>query len=1222
MNKQKYKGIWELLVLMVFLCGTVLFAAPTTQTDTLKTKDGKPVPKGLWQAFSEAQHAVEVSKESKEGYACKAYNPKNRYGVRYSKEGVSIKNANWEFGMQLKAYGQESTLTPVSKATLHSKGNTVTYERGKISEWYINGKQGLEQGFTLTKPKDYKENQELILSLAVEGELKPQLKTKEQSLTFYKGKTKAFDYEKLKAFDAKGETLPSRLALVDDKVQILVDAKGASWPVTVDPIFATEQKVVGVTTDTESNDYFGESVAIDGDTAVIGVYGDDDGVANSGSAFVFINTAAGWVTQAKLTASDATTDDNFGISVAIKNNTIVIGANKSDDAGESSGSAYVFVRSGTTWFEDQILTASDASSADEFGISVSLSSETYIIIGAQYADGINQATGAAYAFNRLASTWSETDKIIAPDGATNDAFGHAVAISESGYTVLIGAHVDEFSSGSAYIYTRLAVLWSLQQKLTASDSTNGDFFGFSVALEGETALIGAYQNDDGGSNSGSAYVFTRSATVWSEEQKLLALDDGIDDYFGYAVALDGDTALIGAYQDEGSKEGSAYVFIRSGSVWSQQQKLTASDGENFDFFGRSVAIDGNTVLVGAPFEDNDGLANSGSSYIFTRIGSVWSQEQKLTASKLNYNNDFGYSVSIDNDTALIGAYLDDDLGTDAGAAYVFFYSENTWTQQQKLKASDGTIGDTFGVSVSLLGDTALIGAFTADVGDIDTGAAYVFTRSGTTWSQQQKLIASDDIAYDYFGYSVALSEDTAIIGAYGVNVLNTDDGAAYVFVRSGTTWNQQQKLIADDPGNFDQFGVSVDISNDTVIIGANGVDTQSGSAYIFTRSGTIWSQQQKLIASDAADFDNFGFSVAIVDDIALIGAYRNDAGSEDSGAAYSFTRSGTVWSEQAKLSASDGSANDHFGIDISLSNSTALIGARSTDFNGLNSGSAYMFIRSGTAWIQIKKLIASDGQADESFGRSVSISGDTILVGAPDGYNAGRQNGSAYFNAFECGFAGSIIAETWTMVGLPCTVDANADTVEELFGDTLDPNYYYYRWVVYERDEATDTYVRLNPSDTVEQGKGYWIYSLDNSYWDASGSLTSYPVTFANGCSDPEGCYEIPLTSPDSVDTTRFNLVGYPSNTPIDWGGVRFVVDGSAYSPYRAEDLGYASKSIWKYNGNSYDAYDDTTPGMEGELNSHEGIWVHLLGGSSASTVKLLIPKNSTLSAPPPPPSL
>ncbi len=264
-----------------------------------------------------------------------------------------------------------------------------------------------------------------------------------------------------------------------------------------------------------------------------------------------------------------------------------------------------------------------------------------------------------------------------------------------------------------------------------------------------------------------------------------------------------------------------------------------------------------------------------------------------------------------------------------------------------------------------------------------------------------------------------------------------------------------------------------------------------------------------------------------------------------------------------------------------------------------------------------------DAQGDyQLFGKSVALNGDTVLIGEHNGIIAGARRGAAYFNRFECGFTGPLVADRWTMVGLPCAPDASADTVEELFGDTLDPNNYYYRWVVYKRDEANDDYVRLDLADTVVQGTGYWILSLDNSYWDATGSLTSYPVTLAQGCSDPEGCYEINLTPPENNETTRFNLVGHPGNVPVNWGGARFVVSGTVYSPNRAESNGYASKSIWKYNGNGYDTYDDNTPGMEGELNSHEGIWVQLLGDSSGETVKLLIPVNSVLSDPPAPPSL
>ncbi len=258
----------------------------------------------------------------------------------------------------------------------------------------------------------------------------------------------------------------------------------------------------------------------------------------------------------------------------------------------------------------------------------------------------------------------------------------------------------------------------------------------------------------------------------SEQAKLTASDGASSDFFGVSVSIssDGNTVLVGADQAAPSgktQAGAAYIFTRSGTTWSQQAKLTASDGASSVFFGVSVSIssDGNTVLIGAYQADHSGKSNAGAAYIFTRSGTTWTQQAKLAASDSGYGDLFGHSVSISSDgnTALVGAYLADPSGKiDAGAAYIFTRSDTTWTQQAKLTASDGAYGDSFGISVSISsdGNTARIGAYLADLsGKNATGTTYIFTRSATTWTQQAKLTARDGAVNDRFGQSVSISSD-------------------------------------------------------------------------------------------------------------------------------------------------------------------------------------------------------------------------------------------------------------------------------------------------------------------------------------------------------------------------------------------------------------------------------------------------------------------------------
>ena len=389
----------------------------------------------------------------------------------------------------------------------------------------------------------------------------------------------------------------------------------------------------------------------------------------------------------------------------------------------------------------------------------------------------------------MATIWSEKQKIVASDGEAYDLFGGIISVD--GDTALIGANQDSDNghwSGSAYVFIRTGATWSQQAKLLASDGVAEDIFGYSVALSGDTALIGAMYDGDNGVHSGSAYIFTRTGTTWTQQQKLLASDGVTDAQFGISVALDGDTALIGANRDDdnGIKSGSAYVFTRNGTTWTQQAKLLASDGEAEDRFGFCVALNGDTAFIGSEDDDNGNV--SGSAYVFTRTGTSWAFQQKLLPSDGAALDWFGFSISLDGNTALIGAWLDDDNGVDSGSAYIFTRTGTTWTQQQKLLASDGAAGDQFSAyAVSLHGDTAIIGAYNDDDNGANSGSAYVFTHTGTTWKQQQKITASDGAANDWFGASVALFGDTVLIGSWLDDDKGTNSGSVYVFTKVGLT---------------------------------------------------------------------------------------------------------------------------------------------------------------------------------------------------------------------------------------------------------------------------------------------------------------------------------------------------------------------------------------------------------------------------------------------------
>jgi hypothetical protein len=369
---------------------------------------------------------------------------------------------------------------------------------------------------------------------------------------------------------------------------------------------------------------------------------------------------------------------------------------------------------------------------------------------------------------------------------------------------------------------------------------------------------------------------------WLQEQQITADDGAPNAEFGVSVALHGTTAMVGAQQatiGANEDQGAVYVFDQTGGKWAQSQKLVSSDGAAFDTFGDAVVFQGDTAIVGAYAATVNDFAYQGAAYVFTRSNGTWSQAQKLTSDDGTDFNYFGYSLALDGTTAFIGADL-------LGAVYVFDESGGTWTQSQKLTGSDEGVGDIFGYSVAIEGSTAFVGAYGNNGYQ---GAVYVFTESGGTWTETQKLTADDGLPNTYFGYAIGVSGSTLIVGAWGTNPDGDDTrGAAYVFTESNGTWTQTQKLVADDGAPFDKFGHSVAIDGTHAVIGADGVANAQGAVYVFDESGGSWTQSQKLLASDGQHNDGLGFPVTLDGTRALAGARGWPAGTLV-GAAYFFT---------------------------------------------------------------------------------------------------------------------------------------------------------------------------------------------------------------------------------------------------------------------------------------------------------------------------------------------
>jgi hypothetical protein len=573
--------------------------------------------------------------------------------------------------------------------------------------------------------------------------------------------------------------------------------------------------------------------------------------------------------------------------------------------------------------------------------------------------------------------------VTAEDGATTQTYTVTVTrdappistdASLSDLT-LSAAALDQIFQSNSFTYTATVsyAMASTTVTPTANDANatvtvngtavaSGSSSGSIALAEGDNTIDVVVTAEDGATTQTYTVTVTRqTAEAFAQQAYIKASNTGIADRFGYSIALDGDTLVIGAIYESGdfnstgipgtdndnrSRAGAAYVFVRNAGVWSQQAYLKADNPQANYWFGYSVAVEGDTVAVGSPLELFD---FSGAVYVYTRDGTDWSQQARLRPSNIGSNDRFGDSVSLSGETLVIGAYAEDgdasstvdntndNAAENAGAAYVFTRSGTTWTQQVYLKAFNANAGDSFSNNaIALDGNTLAIGAYAED-GDADStvaspnngasnaGAVYVYTGSGANWSLEAYLKASNVGTNDMFGGAISLDGDTLIVGAVNEdgdasstmaspNENTSNSGAVYVFTRSGTAWTQQAYLKASNAGVDDRFGDSVSLSVDTLIVGTVAEDGDAtstainpnenafnaGAAYVFTRSGTTWLEQAYLKASNAASRDEFGASVAVDGDTMAVGAVfeesaatgvngdQSDNSGPDSGAAYVF----------------------------------------------------------------------------------------------------------------------------------------------------------------------------------------------------------------------------------------------------------------------------------------------------------------------------------------------
>lgn len=747
--------------------------------------------------------------------------------------------------------------------------------------------------------------------------------------------------------------------------------------------------------DAAANRYFGTSSSISGDTLAIGAPLASGGAIsnNDGSVYLFRWTGTTWAQEQKIPGPSAVsgTQTDFGRAIAISGETLVVGARLDDTAASDAGAAYVYVRVAGVWIFQQKLTASNAAANDNFGDAVAIDGDT-VVVAASGADAGGTDRGSVYAFVRSGNVWTQQAILPAMTGAANgDKAGENGALSINGDTVAVGAPSKTSNAGAVALYSRQISTWTNTNVLASPDAgtdTAGKF-GSSVSIKGDVLAAGAINSSKTVATGGGAYIYRRVSGAWGASSSgVLVVPTGLatGDSFGSSIVLSGNTLLVGS-QGRATNTGAAYSFRFADGIWSQEAMILAPDAAVGDFFGYSVTMDGNIGAIGAQADDFSGLTDAGSAWVFSRENNKWLNGPNYASSTgMVAGDSFGFSAAIDGNYAIIGAYTDTVTAVGQGSASVFTRGGTNWTFQQLITATGGTTNDNFGRSVAISGSTILVGAPSVDNGGAtDQGAVYFFNRSGNTWTQTGGTIrASDGSATDYFGTSVGISGDYAVVGAYADDTGSViNHGSAYVFERNANgVWQAIARIEASDKASNDLFGYASAISGNLIVVGAHN-KASVGAAYVFARDDSgSFRQVAKLSPNDPSSGALFGVSVATDGEIVVVGAQGKPA-------AYVFAKQNNTWQQVSKLTSPDGNTTDGFGVGVSVSNRQIAV-ATVTDRRGAvnGAGSAYLFTSStglatGPYVTQYRvNPVSTALAAGDGVGYSVGISNGTIVGGS------------------------------------------------------------------------------------------------------------------------------------------------------------------------------------------------------------------------------------------------
>lgn len=629
----------------------------------------------------------------------------------------------------------------------------------------------------------------------------------------------------------------------------------------------------------QSNARFGSAVAVSGTHALVGAPNSNPGGApGSGEAFFFEFDGADWNPAGVFAIPGAAANSEFGSAVALEGDRAVISA---PAASGGRGRVFVYQWDGASWSFDaelpQVLNQND-----RYGASLDLAGDL-LLVGAPGDDDVANNSGAGYLW-RFGASWVLEQKLLVSWGANEDQRGTSVGV-DGDLAVVGGPTAGGTGAAAAFRFDGLA--W-VEEALPAA-ANPGDLFGTSAALSGTHVLVGAPASDEHGPNSGAAFGYTFTGSSFAATGPVPPADLNAQDSFGFDVDLDAGRAVVGAPGDnEAASDGGSVYVLDEASGWSAV-KLTASDPDSVQFFGNSVAIDGDTIAVGAPRDDTQ-ASDAGAVYVFEFDGSAWNETQKLTPAGLDASDKFGVVVALDGDVLMGTAADDDDLGSNAGAVWVYRRTGGTWLLEDKLAPADLAAGDSFGFDLALDGDTALIGAPEQDGPSPGTGAAYFYTFDGLGWTPVQKLTPVAPTAFDFFGNYVDLEGDLAVVASPGDNNVAANSGVVDIYRSDGFGWNFEQQVFPPDGLADDSFGTRASISGNRLLVGARLADlgaVDSGGAYLYRFDGS-WTEEARFAAAESQTEHAFGHAVALDGATALVAAEEHPAAGQLAGAAHVF----------------------------------------------------------------------------------------------------------------------------------------------------------------------------------------------------------------------------------------------------------------------------------------------------------------------------------------------